>query len=97
LRRGGAERITIALTERREVSDMPMGKAAVFVEARHFEMTELPAPPVEPGGILVNITSAGICGSDLHYWRGEMKPIVSGQPRPNGLGRARIRPSPGHS
>ena len=65
---------------------MPMGKAAVFVEARHFEMTELPAAPVEPGGILVNITSAGICGSDLHYWRGEMKPIVSGQPGPVILG-----------
>ena len=55
---------------------MPMGKAAAFVEAYHFEMTELPTPEVEPGGILVKITSAGICGSDLHYWRGE----VAGQP-----------------
>lgn len=59
---------------------MPMGKAAAFVEAYHFEMTELPTPEVEPGGILVKITSAGICGSDLHYWRGEMKPMVAGQP-----------------
>ena len=65
---------------------MPMGKAATFVEAYHFEMTELPTPPVEPGGILVKITSAGICGSDLHYWRGEMRPIVSGQPGPVILG-----------
>ena len=63
-----------------------MGKAAVFVEPYHFEMTELPPPPVEPGGILVKITSAGICGSDLHYWRGEKKPIVSGQPGPMILG-----------
>ena len=61
---------------------MPMGKAAVFVEAHHFEMTELPAPEVEPGGILVKITSAGICGSDLHYWRGEMKPMLRGKPGP---------------
>ena len=56
---------------------MPMGKAAVFVEPYHFEITELPTPTVEPGGILVKITSAGICGSDLHYWRGEIKPILT--------------------
>ena len=65
---------------------MTMGKAAVFVEPYHFEMTELPPPPVEPGGILVKITAGGICGSDLHFWRGEMKPIVSGQPGPVILG-----------
>ena len=65
---------------------MPMGKAAVYVGPYHFEQTELPTPPVEPGGILVKITAAGICGSDLHYWRGEMKPIVSGQPGPVILG-----------
>ena len=65
---------------------MPMGKAAVFVEAYHFEMTELPTPPVEPGGVLVKISSAGICGSDLHYWRGEMKPMISGAPGPVILG-----------
>ena len=65
---------------------MPMGKASLFIEPYHFELTELPTPPVEPGGILVNITSAGICGSDLHYWRGELKPRVSGQPGPVILG-----------
>ena len=59
---------------------MPIGKAAAFVEPYHFELMELPTPEVEPGGILVKITSAGICGSDLHFWRGEMKPIVQGQP-----------------
>jgi len=65
---------------------MVMGKAAVFVEPYRFEMTELPPPPVEPGGILVKITSAGICGSDLHYWRGEIKPIIAGPPGPVILG-----------
>ena len=65
---------------------MPMGKAAAFVEPYHFEIVELPTPEVEPGGILVKINSAGICGSDLHYWRGEMKPIVQGQPGPVILG-----------
>ena len=61
---------------------MTTGKAALFVEPYHFEMTELPPPPVEAGGILVKITSAGICGSDLHYWRGDMKPIMPGKPGP---------------
>ena len=65
---------------------MPMGKAAVLVEPYHFEMTELPTREVEPGALLVKITSAGICGSDLHYWRGEMKPIVRGRPGPVILG-----------
>ena len=64
---------------------MPMGKAAVFVEPYHFEMTELPTKEVEPGALLVKITSAGICGSDLHYWRGEMKPILK-RPGPVILG-----------
>ena len=65
---------------------MPMGKAAAYVEAHHFELTELPTPEVEPGGILVKNTWAGICGSDLHYWRGEMKPIIRGEPGPTIIG-----------
>ena len=65
---------------------MVMGKAAVFVEPYHFEMTELPPVPVGPGGIRVKITSGGICGSDLHFWRGEMEPIVNGRPGPVILG-----------
>ena len=64
---------------------MPMGKAAVFVEPYRFEMTELPTREVEPGAMLVKITSAGICGSDLHYWRGEMKPMLK-RPGPVILG-----------
>ena len=59
---------------------MVMGKAAVFVEPYHFEITELPPVPVESGGIRVKVSSAGICGSDLHFWRGELKPIAPGKP-----------------
>ena len=65
---------------------MVMGKAAVFVEPYHFEMTELPPMPVEPGGIRVKVMSAGICGSDLHFWRGELKPVAPGKPGPIILG-----------
>ncbi|MDP7110723.1 MAG: alcohol dehydrogenase catalytic domain-containing protein, partial [Myxococcota bacterium] len=65
---------------------MVMGKAAVFVEPYHFEMTELPPVPVEPGGIRVKVTAGGICGSDLHFWRGEIKPIMAGRQGPVILG-----------
>jgi threonine dehydrogenase-like Zn-dependent dehydrogenase len=65
---------------------MVMGKAAVFVEPYHFEMTELPPVPVEAGGIRVKVTSGGICGSDLHLWRGEIKPIMDGKQGPVILG-----------
>ena len=65
---------------------MVMGKVALFVEPYRFEITELPPVPVEAGGIRVKITSGGICGSDLHFWRGEIKPFVSGEPGPVILG-----------
>lgn len=65
---------------------MVMGKAAVFVEPFHFELTELPPVPMEAGGVRVKVIAGGICGSDLHFWRGEIKPILSGRPGPVILG-----------
>ena len=65
---------------------MIKGKAAVFVEPHHFEMIELPPIPVEPGGIRVKVAFGGICGSDLHFWRGEIEPILSGKQGPVILG-----------
>ncbi len=46
-----------------------------------FELREYPVPEVEPGAILVRLTRAGVCGSDLHIWRGEMKEIYGTVPR----------------
>ena len=67
---------------------MKTGKAALYVGPSRFELTELPVPPVEAGGILVKVRSAGICGSDLHYWRGHLKPEnwTGGDPGPTILG-----------
>lgn len=50
------------------------GTAALYegIE-KGFSIVELPTPEVEPGGILVRVTAAAICGSDLHYWRGDFK------------------------
>ncbi len=38
---------------------------------RGFTIEELPTPEVEPGGVLLRVTAASVCGSDLHYWRGD--------------------------
>jgi threonine dehydrogenase-like Zn-dependent dehydrogenase len=46
-----------------------------------FELREYPVPEVEPGAILVKLTRAGICGSDLHIWRGEMKEVYGALPQ----------------
>ncbi len=48
------------------------GKAAVFFgPGKPFEIRELPLPALEPGAILIRVTQANICGSDLHFWRGD--------------------------
>ncbi|MGH2652353.1 MAG: zinc-binding dehydrogenase, partial [Actinomycetota bacterium] len=48
------------------------GRAAVFFgPGKPFEFRELPLPALEPGAILIRVTQANICGSDLHFWRGD--------------------------
>lgn len=49
------------------------GRAAVLVDDYTFEIRELPTPEVEPEGILIRVTGCGVCGSDLHLWRGDIK------------------------
>jgi threonine dehydrogenase-like Zn-dependent dehydrogenase len=46
-----------------------------------FKLREYPVPDPEPGAVLVRLTRAGVCGSDLHIWRGEMKEVYGSPPR----------------
>ncbi len=46
-----------------------------------FELREYQVPEPEPGAILIRLTRAGVCGSDLHIWRGEMKDVYGAPPR----------------
>jgi len=46
-----------------------------------FELREYPVPDPEAGAILIRLTRAGICGSDLHIWRGEMKEVYGAIPQ----------------
>ncbi|MBI4593542.1 MAG: zinc-binding dehydrogenase [Candidatus Rokubacteria bacterium] len=51
---------------------MTTGRAAVFHgPGQPFEIRELPLPEVEPDAVLVRVALANVCGSDLHFWRGD--------------------------
>ena len=51
------------------------GRVVVVKEyMKPLEIEEYEVPDPEPGAILLKITQAGICGSDLHRWRGDMAP-----------------------
>jgi len=45
-------------------------------------MREVPAPQPGPGEVLLRIRRIGICGSDIHVWRGKHPftsyPVVQG-------------------
>jgi len=50
------------------------GRVAAFPTAGgRFTIAEFPVPEPEPGAIIVRVVMAGICGSDLHAWRGETR------------------------
>ena len=58
------------------------GRVAVLkAYGRDFELREYPVPDPEPGAVLIRLTRAGVCGSDPHIWRGEMKEIYGALPR----------------
>jgi L-iditol 2-dehydrogenase len=48
------------------------GKAAVFFgPGKPFEIRELRLPEIEPDAVLIKVSLANVCGSDLHFWRGD--------------------------
>ena len=57
-------------------------RALVYIGPEQLELEEMAAPVPEPGEALVRIRYAGICGTDLHLWHGEMSavrpPVVVG-------------------
>ena len=58
------------------------GRVAVVTKYNaDFELREYPVPEVEPDAVLVKITRGGICGSDLHIWRGELQDAIGAPDR----------------
>src|SRR4051812_31975049 len=46
-----------------------------------LQLHDYPLPSVEPGGALVRTEMAGICGTDVHLWKGELPialPVILG-------------------
>lgn len=46
-----------------------MMRALVFTKPNLVELQDVPRPRVEAGSVLVNVRTAGICGSELHGFR----------------------------
>jgi threonine dehydrogenase-like Zn-dependent dehydrogenase len=55
------------------------GRTAVYTGVKTIEVREYPVPDPASGEIILKIRQAGLCGSDLHIWRGEL-----GEPAPGG-------------
>ncbi len=61
-------------------------KAALFYGGRDIRVEELPDPTPGPGEVLIDIGAAGVCGSDLHPYRGADPWGASGAPGPRRAG-----------
>jgi L-iditol 2-dehydrogenase len=57
------------------------GRIAILKGVRGpWDIQRYPLPDPEPGAILVKIGYANVCGSDLHWWRGENEIPPEGRP-----------------
>ena len=66
-------------------------KMAVFHgTGKPFEIREYPVPEPEPGAMLIKIALANVCGSDMHYWRGEQDYAKMGRPLPLNTGHEHV-------
>ena len=66
-------------------------KLAVFHgTGKPFEIREYPVPEPEPGAALIKIALANVCGSDMHYWRGEQNYEKMGRPLPLNTGHEHV-------
>ncbi len=52
-------------------------KAAILYGDRDIRIGDAPDPEIKPDEVLVNTHFAGICGTDLHIYRGEFRARVS--------------------
>jgi D-arabinose 1-dehydrogenase-like Zn-dependent alcohol dehydrogenase len=66
---------------------MTTGRVAAFYgPGKPMQINEYEVGEPEPGGLVVRMTMANVCGSDLHQWRGEFDVEKFGRPYPQILG-----------
>jgi L-iditol 2-dehydrogenase len=46
-------------------------RVAMLTAPRHFEVKEFPIPEIGDDDILVKVEGAGVCGTDVHEWKGD--------------------------
>ena len=64
-----------------------MGKMACWMGfGKNFEIREYPVPDPEPGAVVIKVALANVCGSDMHYWKGEQDYAKMGRPLPLNTG-----------
>jgi threonine dehydrogenase-like Zn-dependent dehydrogenase len=45
-------------------------KAAMWTGPERFEFQDIPVPELRTGEVLIRVRAVGVCGTDLHIWRG---------------------------
>src|SRR5260370_26739781 len=66
---------------------MATGRVAAFYgPGKPMQIKEYEVPEPDAGCIVVKMTIANVCGSDLHQWRGEFDVAKFGRPYPQILG-----------
>ncbi len=50
-------------------------RAAFMTRPGDFEVRDMPDPEPGPGRVSVRVRACGICGTDLHYYRGHFGPV----------------------
>src|SRR5881394_731656 len=69
------------------MAPMLTGRVAAFYgPGKPMRIKEYPVLDPDPGAIVVKMTVANVCGSDLHQWRGEFDIEKFGRPYPQILG-----------
>ena len=57
------------------------GKVAMLVKPKDIQVKEYPLPAIGDNDILVKVEGCGVCGTDVHEWKGDpfgMAPLVLG-------------------
>jgi threonine dehydrogenase-like Zn-dependent dehydrogenase len=62
------------------VEEKPEMKAIVFHGERRIDLVQVPDPTPGPDDVVIRIAASGMCGSDLHTFRGPRReaPIIAG-------------------
>ena len=62
---------------------MPVKAAVLTAFQKPLELREYPSPPdPQPGEAIVRVEMAGICGTDVHLWLGQLSIPAAGDSRP---------------